>query len=94
VYRTVSSTVTPPWFIDLYASYNSSVTPLSDMLTTAPSDATFANLSSPITSTTQYYQICVFIVAYSFTPESTIYSTPVPWGVIGGDSNTYLKVHQ
>ena len=89
VYRTVSTSVTPPWFSDLYAT---PFTALSDMLTTAPNDSSFP--STPITQSTQYYQICVFIVAYAFTPEKTTYSQPEPWGVIGGDANTYLKVFQ
>lgn len=71
VYRqvTTSGTISYPWFSDLY------ILPF----TTQSSD-----MQSTITQSTQYYQICFFLVAYAFSPEATTYSQPMPWGVIGG----------
>ena len=72
VFRTISTSgvFSYPWFSDLYKPW-----------TTATSDmarlGTYAILPS-----TDEYEIDVFLVAYSFTPEQTIYSQPVPWGVI------------
>ncbi len=73
VFRTVSSTssvLSYPWFSDLYTAW-----------TTATSDMSKVS-GATITQSTQKYEVDVFIVAYAFTPEQTIYSAPVPWGVI------------
>lgn len=84
VYRTTSATgvFSYPWFSDLYKSWPGA----------ASSDMQKGTGSNAISNATQFYQIAVFLVAYSFTPEQTIYSQPVPWGVIGGNSANYLKV--
>lgn len=68
-YRTVTTSggaVVYPSFSDLMAP--GTLTRQSDMDT------------NPITSST--FEIDVFLVAYSFTPEKTIYSQPVPWGIL------------
>jgi hypothetical protein len=73
VFRTVSSSssvISYPWFSDLYTTWVAATSDMARSGTTA------------ITSATDEYEVDVFIVAYAFTPEQTIYSQPVPWGVI------------
>jgi len=73
VFRTISSSssvLSYPWFSDLYTTWTTATSDMSKVSTAA------------ISQSTQKYEVDVFLVAYAFTPEQTIYSAPVPWGVI------------
>lgn len=71
VFRTVTTNtlVTYPYFNELYGPWTARASDMDASITKAP-DAT-----TP-------YEIDVFLVAYSFTPQNTTYSQPAPWGVL------------
>lgn len=70
VYRTVSAGAglsSYPYFNQLYAAFT----------------ARASDQDSSLSAATPAYEVCVFAVAFSFTPEKTVYSQPAAWGVLG-----------
>lgn len=46
-----------------------------------------ADMDSNITSKPSQYEVCFFILSYAWSLDGTIYSKPVPWGIVRFYSN-------